>query len=397
MRNIATLSQPKYVLLDNFNRYADSAVMNGLVPNTGPAWKTTGASLPTISGGKLVNSATGYLYTNLVTAPKTLGCRVTFSDATQSMTMAASNQTPPNLSIVSLAHLNFGSTNFTLGVFSAGGSFTSIMPGSWTSVLSGEGEVQFGFVNGTVFVVKGPSGEVFAVNDPQLAAVWGQMVFFEPTSSVCQASKVYALKNPLPFPGTTTWNPSDKTATITLSNGNLTAQCNAATAEPQARSVAVRTNGQVYLEFTVTARANAAGTDYAIGLASVAEHALTSYLGQDVKSVGFYPQGSTSKIYTGATPTNFTTFPFAVGDVGALAIDFTGKLWAKNVTQASGWNNDILANQNPATGTGGYSWTPSGAPFAICCNLEVLNDQITINTGGTNFVGTPPSGYVSWL
>jgi hypothetical protein len=371
--------------------------MNRLVPNRGPAWKTTGATLPTTSGGKLVNSGTGYLYTNMVTAPPAIGCRVTFSDATQSMTMATSNQTPPNLAISSLAHFNFGNGGFTLGVFNSGGTFSSITPGSWTSTLSGEGEFQFGFVNGAVFVIKGPNGETFAVNDPTLAAVWGQMVFFEPTNSVCQVSKVYALSNPLPFPGATAWNASDKTATITLSNSNLTAQCNTATAEPQARSVAVRANGQVYVEFTVTARTNAAGTDYAIGIASVAEHALTSYLGQDVKSVGFYPQGATSKIYTGASATNFTTFPFAVGDVGALAIDFTGKLWARNVTQNSGWNNDVIANQNPATGTGGYSWTPSGSPFAICCNLEVLNDQITINTGGSSYVGTPPAGYVSWL
>lgn len=61
------------------------------------------------------------------------------------------------------------------------------------------------------------------------------------------------------------------------------------------------------------------------------------------------------------------------------------------------WNNDVIANQNPATNTGGIS-------FATMTIFGVLQAAVSATLTGTvwtavfssgSFAGTPPSGYVS--
>lgn len=380
-----------YLWRDLANRYADGAVLNGALPLIGSsAWKTTGASLPTTSGGKFVNAGTGYLFANIGIAPATLGCRVTFSGATQSMTMAASNQTPPNLTIKQLAHHNFGASGFTLGAFDASGAFSTVLPGNWSAPLVGEGEFRVGLVNGSVIVIKGPSGETFAINDPVLAAFWGQMIFFEPTGGVNQVSEVYALRAALSYPGPTTFNPNDA-RNVSLSNGNLTVANAGSSFTQSVRSIAGRTNGKAHVEFHIDAHASATSDNIQIGFASLSQwNMATSGLGDDLKGLALAPRGAATGI------------------------------WAKNAYQVSGLNisgaagTDIGMETDFDNGlvsfcdiTNGGAWTPpyafgsagiGGAPFGIAVNIQGGNpDAVTINAGGSPWLRAPSVGFGNWL
>lgn len=405
-----------YVLKDLFNRYADAANMELAVPLIGPAWHATGASLPTISSGRLQSAGTGYLASNSFVSrtPRLIRVKVGFtggSDLTaKGMTFGASPDTP--FAIQNLVHPNFGPLGAVLGIW-VSGSFIALRSVTFAAPMTNDAAQQDfylafnnssdGVADVVMTLVKG--AEQFSVNDPRIASLLGKTVFVEPNKQAdglqafCTEVDAKIVNDLITSISATTLNPSDKTATITLSNGNLKATCNSATAEPQVRSVDVRSSGKVHFEFTINTHAAGTTGNMAVGISSIAEHALTSYLGQDLKSWGFWPKTNGSQSYTGAVGTTLTGFNFAAGDVGAIEADFAlNKVWVKNVTTASGWNNDVLANQNPATGTGGITMNSGGgAPFGITVNIEALNDAITINTGGSAFAQSPSSGFSAWL
>jgi hypothetical protein len=164
-----------YLLRDTFSRYADNTVMAGQVPLVGPAWSTTGDSLPTTKSGKLTNTGLGYLYTKLASSPQALGVKLTFSGAgdtsEQNYAMAWSSQASSNLVIQSLLHPNFGPEEYTLGVFDSSGNFSILQAVAWSQQmqLGTEYEVYCGYI-GSTFVMVGPFGEVFACSDPTIAA-----------------------------------------------------------------------------------------------------------------------------------------------------------------------------------------------------------------------------------
>lgn len=90
-----------------------------------------------------------------------------------------------------------------------------------------------------------------------------------------------------------------------------------------------------------------------------------------------------------------------VGDTLMHAVSLTwGKYWVRN--SATGlWMNDILANQNPATNTGGVSITyiPGGsALFAAVsvAGVQALDNIATANFGASPFVNPTPAGYAAF-
>jgi hypothetical protein len=77
----------------------------------------------------------------------------------------------------------------------------------------------------------------------------------------------------------------------------------------------------------------------------------------------------------------------------AIAMDFTNsKIWYKDLTRNSYWND--VSTDNPATNTGGSSWSPITGPLFPA--VAVYNfDVQTVNFGATAFAGTVPSGFSS--
>lgn len=196
---------------------------------------------------------------------------------------------------------------------------------------------------------------------------------------------------------TTTWNPSDKAANITLSNGNLTAVANTTGNWNIVRSTTSHSAGKYYIEYTTTGEQAGAGHEtVGLGIANASQNISTAYLGDTSNNGlalfqdGHFYLNSGSGISLGVS--------FVTGDTVGTAIDFgNSKIWYRN--GAGNWNNDVIANQNPATNTGGQSFsTLNAGPYFAA--LEVDNatapDGARVNFGALSFAHSAPSGFIGW-
>jgi hypothetical protein len=180
---------------------------------------------------------------------------------------------------------------------------------------------------------------------------------------------------------TDTWNPSDKDAGITLSNGNLTATYGS-TATPSVRSVNSHATGKYHFEFTCVNPSN----NMTIGLKSASE-ALNTYVGGTANSLGLNVNRTW---YLNASPTGIAGLvPDAninTGDIIAVEIDLDGQLMKySNFTQGPGnwgtaWSTSALTN----------------GPWFLACSMFNATAAFTINTGGSAYSVTPTSGYGNW-
>jgi hypothetical protein len=183
----------------------------------------------------------------------------------------------------------------------------------------------------------------------------------------------------------TTWNPSDKSANVTLSNGNLTVGASTG-ADGGVRSNLSKATGKVYFEYTVV---NIAGGDTGVGIAT-GTASLTAIGPFATGAISIYGSGS---IYFNGSDTG-KTIGGSVGTI-CIAVDITGGLfWAR--WNAGNWNGSGTAN--PATGVGGINIAalfPTNAVFASnSTNNTAVN--ITVNFGATAFAQTAPSGFTAW-
>jgi len=99
------------------------------------------------------------------------------------------------------------------------------------------------------------------------------------------------------------------------------------------------------------------------------------------------------------TNTNHTALNTPKNGVG-IAVDVGGnKIWIWNPV-ANNWNGDVLANQNPATGTGGFSISAvtSGtvAVYPGWSGLTNGGESAVINGGSSSFLYGLPSGFTAW-
>ena len=148
-----------------------------------------------------------------------------------------------------------------------------------------------------------------------------------------------------------TWNPSDKGANVTLSNGNMSAEANAANAD-SVRATTSKSSGKWYWEILID-RNTVDGNTVGAGTSSAS---LVEVPGYDANGYG-YNSASGEKIHSNswvAYGSDFTT-----NDIIGIALDLdNGKIWfaKNNVWQASG---------NPATGTNAAYTGLSGIFFPM--------------------------------
>lgn len=192
-----------------------------------------------------------------------------------------------------------------------------------------------------------------------------------------------------------TWNPADKSSTITLSGANLTAAVT--TNVPQSvRSTTSKSVGLIYVEFT----ANSVNGDFAVGIANATEVLNNSGgIGSSPNSLGFYPVNPPQATFINGADLNGGVTASVAGDVIGMAFNFTaGKYYVQtNVMIAAGfpWNNSTT--DNPSTGAGGIPFTGLAAgPYFLIFNSDILGASCTVNFGGSAFVRTVPTGYTSW-
>jgi hypothetical protein len=181
-----------------------------------------------------------------------------------------------------------------------------------------------------------------------------------------------------------TWDPAALGSGITLSNGNLTAECTGTVGNNITKATPFQSSGKYYYEFTIVNTLD----NSVVGVANAAA-ALTEYLGQDnTHSAGIF-----NGVWLGGGGT--TTAPaFVTGHVYGIAVDVTNKLaWAKDITAGGNWNAN--AGSDPATGSLGSTLAITGGLYPAC-SLINANDKITINFGASAYAGALPSGYSNW-
>lgn len=187
-------------------------------------------------------------------------------------------------------------------------------------------------------------------------------------------------------PTVSTFNPADKTASITLSNNNYTATVNAAALYAGVRGNIGRAVGKYYLEFTASVKTN---SNWVCGIANAA--------------LAIGSQGGNNKNYaylldSGSIQYNFgnagTATAYVAGNVIGCAVDFgNNAIWFRVGTGI--WNNN--AANNPATNVGGVNI--SGLTATTCFPYfsgNLLNDACVVNTGSSAFTGSIPSGFLPW-
>ncbi len=184
----------------------------------------------------------------------------------------------------------------------------------------------------------------------------------------------------------TTWNPSDKGAGQTLTNGNLTLT---GTTVEAVRSINPHTTGKYYFEVTLDA---VTGDSQSTGVAN-STFVVTTFAGNTNSAAIFYNSGN---MLVGNV-TALTIPAISVTHIACHAIDLTnGKWWVRDGASGN-WNNDVIGNQNPANNTGGVNISSivSGNMFAAGTS-DSSGATTTINFGATAFTGTAPSGFGNW-
>jgi len=171
---------------------------------------------------------------------------------------------------------------------------------------------------------------------------------------------------------TTTFDPSNTSADVTLSNGNLTLTTNTIPRTPCTRSIAHHGSGIYYTEVAVTTAANA--YDICIGVcnSSFPTTGGSIHLGTDANSAGIwvgdqviYGNGNSNLRSTGIT--------YAAGDRIGVEIDKTNQTMR------------IRKNGGAYSLTASLSFITGDYYFVI----ESFNSTSTTNFGGSAYTDTP--------
>lgn len=197
------------------------------------------------------------------------------------------------------------------------------------------------------------------------------------------------------MPGTV-WDSAHKSANITLGRSDIAAAGdNTAGTWKAARATTSLSTGKKYLEYYVAGFNSDSGLLFGFGNSSIN---LSSYVGSDANSMGFQPDGGGSGAFWWENNSN-TTFYSNIsnprGLVVAIAIDLDNKLVWLRTSLSANWNGSGTAN--PATGTGGKSYSITGALFPVMSAVSGNKaDILHINAGGFTFAIGAPSGFSAW-
>lgn len=179
------------------------------------------------------------------------------------------------------------------------------------------------------------------------------------------------------------WNPSDKSALISLGGGNLTATHNATVAWGDVRATAPLGGGGKW--FWSVKADQKSGSDLAVGLANAA-----AGLGNippttaDNNALAYFASGTAWR--NGVNLATYATY--TTGDVIDCAVDLANsKIWFRK--NGGLWNNS--GPDNPAANVGGLSFSAMNAgPYFPIAFLQ-SNDVMTAAFSGGPY--TPPSGF----
>lgn len=195
-----------------------------------------------------------------------------------------------------------------------------------------------------------------------------------------------------------TFDPLNTSSALTLSNGNLTATNNQLGDTGDwgtTRSTTFKSTGKYYWELLCNGASGQA--NYEVGICNASMN-VNAVLGGDLHSGG-YNGGSTLGFFINNSGTG-TSVTFGPPQIVGLAADFGAQLiWMRNLTNSQSiWNAGGSAN--PATGTGGYSFSSITGPYFAAVSLRddgSGSDGFTVNFGYAQaFAGGVPAGFGNW-
>lgn len=169
------------------------------------------------------------------------------------------------------------------------------------------------------------------------------------------------------------WSRADKAASLTLSNGELTATGNSTNNWYAVRGGKAMARGKWYWEVLVL---NA--SDVILGIMSSSGALSTGYPGFDAYGYGYY--SATGNKYNGGSNSAYGN-TFAAGDIVSVAFDATGGA-------IYFYKNGAIQNSGTAAYTG---ITGTYYPSVGCYNTG----SVTANFGDKPFVYSVPDGYNS--
>lgn len=185
---------------------------------------------------------------------------------------------------------------------------------------------------------------------------------------------------------TVTWNPSDKSALITLSNGNLTAT-KTNTSYGTVRATESKSSGKFYWEVKIDVTESSTFSQF-IGIATSAA-GLYAGLGYDAYGWGYTFGSTDGAIGHNSVFTNPWGDKFQANDIIGIALDLdNGKLWwsKNNVWQESG---------DPANGTN-PAYTGLSGTFFPAVTIYTVSNAITARFKTSDFDYSPPTGFNSY-
>lgn len=184
---------------------------------------------------------------------------------------------------------------------------------------------------------------------------------------------------------TTTFNPADTAAGLTLSAGNL-AIASGGTSD-KSRSTANHSTGKYYCE---AAYAGAAIYKVILGVADAAESLTVGDPGNTAHSAGLW-QGDTN-IYGNSNSVLGVAADYSGGLVLSMAVDVGAKLLWYRVNGGI-WNNN--GANDPAAGSGGAAISFLSGSLYVMGGANTAT-PLTVNFGGSTYSFTPPSGFGNW-
>lgn len=180
---------------------------------------------------------------------------------------------------------------------------------------------------------------------------------------------------------TVTWDPANKGANITLSNGNLDAD--GATAFNTVRSTLGKSAGKYYAELLVNTYSG--GGNLIVGFVD-GSASLTTYAGNSAKGRGGQLNGTS---YVNGWTAGSAWAGAAATNVIGLAIDLSA---GKGFIAV---NNTWQGSSDPAAGTNAWVTAVTGTVY-VATSPAGTGNRVTLRTKASQFTYSPPSGYSAW-
>jgi hypothetical protein len=182
-----------------------------------------------------------------------------------------------------------------------------------------------------------------------------------------------------------TWNPADKTASMTLSNGNLTA---VGTANQGVRAQLPAAT-KFYFEITSAVAIWNGGLGIARSTANLGTVTVNA-----ANAALVTPASSGNILFNSSTPIGGAAIgAFAINDVLCVAVDLVNqRIWFRK--NAGNWNNN--ASADPVTNVGGINISTvftTGTAYPLAATAVGTSSQAIANFGATSFAFTQPSGF----